>query len=173
MADRRSAEEVLGGYINVTVGHEVRHLPTLKIKAAREWRQSLSSRMAGMAKTSIGDLDLTALPNATASVMVGAGPILQLGSDLVLELVLDYDRTSALGGREHLEADSDDAEIYAALQSILGVVFPFVTDLRALLQEVLGMVGSAASIADRSTNSQPRNGASIPAVSKSGSTSRS
>lgn len=173
MADHRSAEEVLGGYIIATVGGEPRHLPTLKIKASRVWREALSRRMKDMAGTRIADLDLGAMSTATASVLVSAGPILQLGSDLVLELVLDYDVTAALGGRDFLEEHADDAELYAALQSILGVVFPFVTDLRALLREVLGMVGSASSIAALSTNSPPRNGASIPALSKSGSTSRS
>lgn len=126
--DSRTEADQVYGRIPCRFGNEVRYLPTMKIGPVRAWKRTLAesaSRLAG--------LDLREGEQAISDLTLFASG----ATDEVLDLVLAYDTTGALGGRDWLEAHADDRELYVVLRSILAVHFPFVEDVRQAM-EVLG-----------------------------------
>lgn len=180
MADARTTEELAGGFVRARVGGTTKDLPTLKIAAAREWRLRLVEAL-GAVSPSVLSLDLDALKVDGIAAMTGLAPLAQLTSDRILELVVAYDPSAALGGRDWLEEHADDAEMYALLRVILGVVFPFATDLRSGLAQLMAIWQSAArtnpdlgrSIVSSFTSGSPAITPSAPAPSRKPSTRRS
>jgi hypothetical protein len=159
----RSEEEVLSGQISVVIGGERRSLPTLKIRAAREWKTKLGERLPALFKVdrdSIVDL-------------------FGIASDSLFDILVEYDTSNALGGRDWLEEHLDDGEVYHIVRQIIDVHFPFLKDVPTALQAVRQVNAQAAMLALQqppapSTNGPSPNGTSeTPAPSKSGSTKRS
>jgi hypothetical protein len=64
--------------------------------------------------------------------------------ETVLDVVVSYDRTGALGGREWLEDNADPAQLYAAATQMAEVAFPFATNIPLLLAALVvrSVVGS-------------------------------
>lgn len=150
--------EVASGYIGVTVGGQHRELPTLKIKAAREWKESLAERIPEWF-------------NADRQSIID---VLSIGNDVAFDLVVDYDRSGALGGKEWLEDNADDSEVYRVLKQIIDRHFPFLADVPMLTQMVSRVVGqmrltgltAAPSLPASSTSSPLPNGAATHKRSK-------
>ena len=148
----RSPELVLSGQLEVLVGGTVRAVPTLKLKYIPEWTRlldgytpSASARPAAEGFTIAAETETTAL----------------------LDLVVAYDRTGALGGREWLEENADPADLRAAVQQILGNVYPKgMADLAwmVLNQTITASVGASvgASVLPSSTNGSSTTGTSRP-----------
>jgi hypothetical protein len=153
----RSPENILAGILRIAVGGVEKIVPTLPLRATREWQ-------AGLAKarefTPPGDDDWTA---PLASEFVG------LTFDAILDIVVAYDRTGALGGREWLEEHADPAQIYAAASQMAEVAFPFATNIPMLLAALVAqsVVGSKSP---NSTNGHSPTGDSIPEPLKTLST---
>lgn len=128
----RSEAEVVSGVLSVTVGGrkaEERELPVLSAGRSRAWKRSLARSML----VDIASLDLEK-PADLAAVGGAVG-------DRILDLVIEYDETASLGGREWLEANATDEELYSLFRRLLDVSFPFVHDLRTAITELraLGM----------------------------------
>lgn len=155
MTAARTPEEVAGGFIRVQVGKDIRSLPTLKIRAERLWREQF---VGTLAKTGI-DVDLDAMKKGGDEAFAAMAPLANLATDKMIEQIVAYDTSAALGGLEYLETNLDSAQVYGILRSILGVVFPFVTDLRSAVVE-LTSVARAAGLLGRSVNSNSTNGVS-------------
>ena len=183
MADSRSIEEISGGYISTHIsalGAIDRELPTLKIRAARVWRTELLEAMASISATTLA-VDLAAVREKGMAAVIALGPMSQLGTDRILDLIVSYDAGGVLGGRDWLEEHADDAELYALFRVILGVVFPFASDLRSGLGELMTLWRSATasnpalarSIAASFTSGSPATTDSIPPASKTPSTKTS
>ena len=157
----RTEEDILAGVLRIRVGGVEKTMPTLKLKAAREWKAQLigvmSSRLDGFNVTGTADF----------------AQLAQLAGDQMLDLVLAYDKTGALGGREWLEDNADDAQLYAVLRQALEVSFPFVTDLAAvagMLRSVMAgtaLAQPAPSAGGKSTNGRSPTGGLIPTPSES------
>lgn len=122
MADR-SAEDVLAGVLRIPVGGVEKIVPTLPIRATREWQATIATGPSGF-EVPVSDDDWTA---ATVSEFSG------LALETILDVVVAYDRTGALGGREWLEEHADPAQLYAAATQMAEVAFPFATDIPLLL----------------------------------------
>ena len=99
MADPRTSEEKAGGFISARVGGTTKELPTLKARAARGWRLGLIETLADESPAMLS-LDLDALKVDGIAAITGLAPLAQLIPDRVLELVLAYDPSAALGGRD-------------------------------------------------------------------------
>lgn len=159
----RSEEEVLSGLLPVAIGGVVKRVPVLKIRAAREWKEALAVSLA----RDVGSMDIKSLDSL--------GAVGNMAGDKILELVLAYDTSGALGGREWIEEHGDDTQVYTAFRAMLEVSFPFVNDLRSAmgqLREVLGLAAvnqAAGSLPAKSPNSPSPNGASTPRFSPAGS----
>lgn len=134
----RPEAEVVSGLISVTIGGRNavrRELPVLSAGESRKWKVALASAMVG----DIGSMDLDSGPDLG---IVGAA----IG-DRILDLVVEYDTTASLGGREWLDANATDVELYGLFRRLLEVSFPFVHDLRTAITELraLGMGDLLAS----------------------------
>ena len=153
-----SEEDILAGIMRVRIGGVEKALPTLKLRKARAWKEQVGEVLG----TSLDGFEL----NGSADL---AGLALVAG-DRMLDLVLAYDETGALGGREWLEDNADDAQVYAILRTLLDRSFPFVRDLNAVvarLREALAGTAlvPAASLGARSTNGLSPTGDSAPTTS--------
>lgn len=155
----RSEEELAGGFLRCRVGASTRDMQTLKMRAEREWKVLLAERLTGLAEVEVGEADFTDFGNP--NTLKAIAPLANLPSDLMLDLVVAYDRGGALGGREFLEENADSGQLFAILMRIGHVVFPFVTSLRSLIVEVLRLRALSALPQDhRSGALNSTNGAS-------------
>lgn len=117
---RRSEADVLAGVIPVPLPTGVRRIPTLKIKAAREWKTKAMESAQGLFKF---DGSIGALPD-----------FVDMASDTMLDLIVAYDVTNALGGKDALEDALDDAQAWDVLKALLDVAFPFAQDLAGMIR---------------------------------------
>ena len=155
----RSPEDVLAGVLRIAVGGVEKIVPTLPLRATREWQAKLAAGPSGFSVPVTED-DWTA-----ANVSEFAG----LTLDTVLDMVVAYDRTGALGGREWLDENADPAQLYAAAEQMAEVAYPFADNVRLLLAALVvrTVVGSPSP---RSTSGRSPTGASIRSRSKRAST---
>lgn len=160
--DQRSPEEVAGGFIRCRLGTEVRNLPTLKISDERAWKESLA-KAVGTAQVSV---DWEALKAGGDRAYHALTPMLSLPTDIALEMLVAYDKSGALGGREWLERNADSKQVYDLLVAVGRVVFPFVHDLRGVLREIIQIqqtvrrLEAAAEVESESEQSSSTNGLS-------------
>lgn len=153
----RSAEDVLAGILRVSVGGQSKALPTLSIRATREWKAGLAE---GLFSAPEDDRDWT--PEAVAQFA-------DLTFGELLDIITSYDRTAALGGREWLEDNADPEQLYIAAGQISEVAFPFAHNPRVVLAALLAR-SVVASKPQSSTNGHSPSGASTRRRSRSVST---
>lgn len=173
MKETRSPEEIAGGYILINWAEErPRQLPTLKIRAERDWKFGLGETL----NTYQIPFDADAVRAGGASAVTALAPLINLPTEIMLDLVTSYDTTGALGGRAYLEEHCDSGQLYAVLRVILRVVFPFADDLADLIVEArkLMVLAQAATLGRlSSTNGQSPTGDSDLTGSKKLSTTSS
>jgi hypothetical protein len=150
----RSAEDVLAGVLRIHVGGVERIVPTLPIRATREWQAKLTESLGGFGVVMAADQSPATIARFTG-----------LALDAQLDLVCAYDRTGALGGREWLEEHADPAQLYAAAKLMGEVAFPFVNDLQSLMAALPGLLMGAPSSSSSSTSGPSPTGISLPMLS--------
>jgi hypothetical protein len=158
----RSPEDVLAGVLRIAVGGVEKTVPTLSIRATREWQEGLAKGPEAFS-VPVNEDDWTA-----ASVAEFAG----LTLEAALDAVVSYDRTGALGGREWLEEHADPEQIHAAAMQMAEVAFPFARNGRMLLAALI-IRSVAGSASPNSTNGRSPTGDSTPAPLKIASTEAS
>ncbi|HSW43102.1 MAG TPA: hypothetical protein VLM76_11390 [Patescibacteria group bacterium] len=161
---QRTPEDVLAGVLRIDVGGITKRVPTLPMKASAEWQESLGAQLGGFARNLSAD--------QSADSLMGFARFTQ---EAILDAVVAYDRTGALGGREWLEEHADPAQLYLAFRAMAEVVFPFVNDVRSLLALLPGLLAQAdvGSISPSSMNGPSPTGGSTPGRSGRASTRRS
>jgi hypothetical protein len=107
----RNPEDVVTGVLQLSFGGVVKSMPTLKIKQIPEWAAVLDAR--------------TPSTPAPADSAAGFTFVAQITLSGLLDLVVAYDRTGALGGREWLEENADPTELREAALAMAGNAFPF------------------------------------------------
>ena len=135
--------DVASGVIRVTVGGQAKTLPTLKIGPFEdEWLPKQGAALAGLFEKDLPVQDL---------VRSGIGTL--------LDAVVAYDTTNALGGREFLRSNADHAELHAIARAIYERHFaPFMRDAQTILEAVRRISGQMAAttlaqqIQEKSTN---------------------
>lgn len=124
----RSEEDRATGTLRITVGNSgAKRLPTLPMKPAADWLDSLGPSIQAMLEA-VGKDNLGA-PRGQDLAELG-----QLPLRAMLDAVVSYDRTGALGGRTWLEENADPEQIYIAALQIGQVVFPFARSVEGLYQ---------------------------------------
>jgi hypothetical protein len=143
----RTPEEIVSGLLQVSVGDTVKTVPTLPIKHVPEWARLLDALTPSTAKIDPRD-GFTAIATVTMSAF--------------LDLVVAYDRTGALGGREWLEEHADAQQLKAAAVQMAENAFPLGDGASVVAQMIATMLVplAAASNPTNSTNGASRNGAS-------------
>jgi len=139
----RTEEEVLSGLLQISVGGITKEVPTLPIKYIAEWAKLLDA--------------LTPTTPAT-DPREGFTLIAKVTTAGLMDLVLAYDRTGALGGREWLEEHADAQQLKAAAVQMAGNAFPLGDGASVVAQMLASMIGKAA----------PKDGPSDPASSTNG-----
>lgn len=114
-APERPEEEQIRGILTVTIDGQKRAVPTLKRVHSREWKQQVTRTIASIDLPDTDDIELLV---RTAT----------LTDDIIFELVIAYDRTNALGGREYLDEHADDRDIHEAFEVMLRAASPKVDD---------------------------------------------
>lgn len=140
MAGERTEDLGLAGVLTLTIGGRARSVPVLKLRQSREWKARLGDVAKGIELDD--DLGVT-IAHAAA-----------LPADIALDLVDAYDVGKVLGGRDAIEDAATDREIFAALESLVKVTFPFETALRSVVEAYgpqlrVVATGILASVADR------------------------
>ena len=150
----RPDEEVAGGYISVTLGGQAKRLPVLPIVRNREWKQQFDAMVAELGMNTESD-DFEEVVRALSNSI-----------EKMLDLLLAYDETGALGGREWIERHASDGEVYETFKKVKDAAYPFGFDLMArVLGEVrLNMARLAAG--SKSTSSSPPNTGGRPRRSR-------
>jgi hypothetical protein len=147
-ATERSPEDVVTGVLRISVGGIIKSMPTLKIKQIPEWSAILDAK--------------TPSATATADPAEGFTLVAKVTLSGLLDLVVAYDRTGALGGREWLEEHADPMELREAALAMAGNAFPFGEGAgvvgRMLMDQIKQAV--APSPPPKSTNGRSRSGAS-------------
>ena len=161
---QRTPEDILAGVLRINVGGIEKRVPTLPMNASAEWQEALGAQLGGFARNLSTD--------QSADSLMGFARFTQ---QAILDAVVAYDRSGALGGRDWLAEHADPAQLYLAFRQMAEVVFPFVNDVRSLLAMLPGLLAQAdvGSSSPSSTSGPSPTGGSTPARSKPGSTRRS
>jgi hypothetical protein len=153
MADR-TPEDLALGVLRIPLGDTLKVMPTLKARWLPEWA-ALFARPKGEPKA----LDEWTTADADEALLSAK----TVGR--VIDLIVAYDRTGALGGREWLEENADPSQLKAALDQMVGNAFPLADDPAGLaslvvLRQVVpsnppsSMSGSSATGASTRTRSR-------------------
>jgi hypothetical protein len=145
----RSDEDLLAGVLRIGVGGVEKIVPTLPAGASREWATQLGMGPSGFS-VPVTDDDWT--PDNVAEFA-------NLTVDALLNIIVAYDRSGALGGREWLDENADPAQLHAAIIQMAEVAFPFATDIRTVLAALV-IRSVAGSRSPNSTNGRSPTGAS-------------
>jgi hypothetical protein len=141
----RTEEEVLSGLLQVSVGGMAKAVPTLKVVHVAEWGRLLAPASVGKVPTEWTMSDVASISGQTA--------------ERLLDLIVAYDRTGALGGREWLAEHADPAQLHAIVVQMVGNAFPLAVDPAALLGLML-LRSAVASDQPSGTNGASTNGPS-------------
>ena len=141
----RPDEEVAAGFISATLGGQARNLPVLSIERNREWKKVYNATVSELG----GDAESDDF-DAVVDLLSGA-------IDKMVDLLIAYDETGALGGREWIDKHATDREVYELLKGpVLQAAFPFGIDLMA---QVLGAIRAnmaRLAVSSPSTSSSQR-----------------
>lgn len=146
----RPDEEVAGGYISVTMGGQAKRLPVLPIVRNREWKRQFDEMVAELGMNAESD-DFEEIVRALSDSI-----------DKMLDLLLAYDETSALGGREWLDSHATDREVYEAFKKVKDAAYPFGFDLMARVLGEVRMNMARLAAGSKSTSSSPPSTAGRP-----------
>jgi hypothetical protein len=144
----RSEEDAVTRVLRISVGGVVKTMPTLPIKHIAEWSKMLDA--------------LTPSADALGDPSEGFTTIAKITMSSLLDLIVAYDRTGALGGREWLEENADPAELKTAAEQMAGNAFPFGVAAAVIGSMVMAHLDHLAAQSEppSSTNGSSRNGAS-------------
>jgi hypothetical protein len=115
----RGDNEAFAGKITGTVDGEPVSIPVLRIKHAEEWRTELEVQAAV-----VGTTIFEGLPG-----MLGMSSSMV---DAMLELVIAYDRSGVLGGKEAFIEKASDGEAWLLFKEMVDASYPFVDDLNRM-----------------------------------------
>ena len=145
----RPDEEVAGRYISATLGGQVKRLPVLSIARNRDWKQKYDEMVVEVGASAESD-DFEEVVR-----------VLSDGIDKFLDLLMDYDETGALGGREWIEANATDKEVYDLFGIVKNAAYPFGIDLMArVLGEIRLNMARLAAGSKSTSSSLPSTGGS-------------
>lgn len=155
----RNPEDVVRGALRIWVGGGEKKVPTLKIRASEAW--------VLVAAEKIGPLTLSLAAEESPEVL---GSFAVLTQNAILDLVVAYDTTGALGGRQWLEDNADPLEVFTALRQMARVALPFVDGVGIVMEVLARMERLVLSLKSLTSTSGPSpTGASAAKRSKRGS----
>ena len=140
--------------IAVVLGGREKLLPPLSIRANRGWKKRLAEAV-GETWVTFGQADDY---GAIVGLVAGA-------TDTMLDLLIEYDTSGSLGGREWIEDHATDSEVYAAFKEVAAVAYPPFQEARTMPGLGQMLLGLIASVSQARMSSSPASGAPSPAAS--------
>ncbi len=162
----RPAEQVVGGFLHVTLGGQSYELTVLSMKANRGW----TAQLAEQVRTVLGRVE----PLETADQVAD---LIATQAEVMMDLLIAYDAAGAkvLPEREWIDTHATDRECYEALKRVTAAAYPFGPDLLHIVPQFLpaliGAVQRGATAAtlmlhsSLSTSSSPPSTAGPPPTS--------
>lgn len=147
----------------------------MKIRAEREWVAGVTEILG---KTEF-DIDLDVVRAGGEGAMRALAPVATMPAEVMLQIVLAYDKGGTLGGRDFLEENADSAQIYGILVKCFQVAFPFASSVLEVVDQMGGLrrvsqvlmaVGSASPESDSTNGHSPTGTSDRPRPSKKRST---
>lgn len=145
--------DVASGVIHITINGQAKTLPTLKIGPFEDdWLPAQGEAIRAMFEADREPAEL-----------------FKIGMGTLLDAVVAYDTTGALGGREWLRANADHSDLHALVHAIWNRHFEgFMKDAQAILGAVRQVSQQAVGMAvvqrlqERSSNGSSPTGDSTP-----------
>lgn len=175
MTSERTEDAGFAGILDLTMGGARRSVPVLKLRQSREWKDKLGTSITTIDVGDMADLGKTITSLANTPI------------DVALALVLAYDRTGSLGGREWIEENATDREVYAAFEMMVSATYPFGSvvrsvaeafgpQLRAVTAMVIGQTAESLSRGSLASGPSPTGASTLtpfPSGSRTSSSSSS
>lgn len=143
----RSDEQIASATITVAMGGQVRRLPVLAIDPNERWTEqfteAIGSQLGGVS-------GIETLADVSAA--------LGRSTDVLIGLLVAYDASGVLGGREWMRAHATPGEVYEAFKQVTAAAFPFGVDLAKWAPEIRSLLLRALvdEASSRSTKPAPR-----------------
>lgn len=136
---------MVAGTIRIRLGGYVKDLPELNIEDNEAWQAKLAIGLADQLKhvDTIREWD-QAVAVASAS------------TPLMVDLLVSYDLSGILGGREWIRQHASAAEVYAAFKEVALASYPFGRDLSKFPSLIGMMMEQVAKVSSASTSSPPK-----------------
>jgi hypothetical protein len=142
--NERTVEDLVTGVLHIPIGSVVKDMPTLKAKYIDEWGRTFVASEGEPKKLAEWTMqDVAQFSGHTVARL--------------LDLVVAYDRTAALGGREWIAENADPQQLHAALVQMVGNAFPL-ADAPAVLIGLMITQSAAPSDPPNSTNGSSTTG---------------
>lgn len=143
----RSDEQIASATITVAMGGQVRRLPVLAIDPNEQWTEAFT---AAISKQLAGVAGIETLADVSAA--------LGRSTDVLIDLLVAYDQSGVLGGREWMRAHATPGEVYEAFKQVTAAAFPFGVDLAKWAPEIRSLLLRALvdEASSRSTKPSPR-----------------
>jgi hypothetical protein len=146
---RTDAEEEARAIIRLRLGNTDRVLPELAFDPWCDWVNVYNARLAESAKL---DEQVAAAPDQQLSIMA------TFPTRVEIDLLLAYDTSGVLGGREWIQAHASPREIHEAFVKVRAVAFPFEDQMEDAIKQVTAqaLIGQLqAARGARSSNALP------------------
>lgn len=144
--EARTPDEQASGAIRLAMGGQVRLLPVLPIVHNREW----TATFAEAVKAVLSDL------GSRLSTLDQVVWELASNVDQMVDMLVAYDRTGVLGGKEWIEQHAAPRDVYHAFRQVTVAAFPTVEDLMRHAPELrLTLMQALVQTATSSTSTKP------------------
>jgi hypothetical protein len=129
----------------VTLGGQAKSLPVLPIVRNRDWKQQFDATVREIGASSESD-DFDEVVRALSDSI-----------EKMLDLLIAYDESGALGGHEWIDGNATDREVYETFKKVTDAAFPFGIDLMARILGEVRMNMARLAAGSKSTSSSRRN----------------
>ena len=140
----RADADVVAGTLHMRLGGYDKTLPELTIEENEVWQGKLVTGLAEVLQT------MDAVKDWDQAVR-----LVSRSTPLMVDLLIAYDKSGMLGGRDWLRKNATNSELYDAFKEVAVASYPFARDLRqfpSLAVLLLDQVAKIASDLSPSTN---------------------
>lgn len=157
-------DEGARGVLRIQMGSISREVPVLPVVHARKWVQRAWDIIAEVSQAALagGESVDTDGPAATENLRTFIRAMDELSVDRLIDLLVEYDRTNVLGGRDTIEAMASPRQIHRAIEVMRSECLPFGDDENfvTMLARMLAQMSAARYLNQSSTNGRSPTGVS-------------
>ena len=133
--------------LSLRLGGYAKSLPVLSIEDNENWQKvfakALSEKLRSVEKITTWEQAVTVASASTS---------------LMLDLLTEYDKSGALGGKDWLRKNATPSEIYDAFKEVAQASYPFARDVSRFPALVQLLLTQVAQVSEQSSSSPSTNG---------------